>query len=205
MLNFVIFIYLFCCVVFFLMCGSGACSFHMCLVVVIVVVVVVDVVEKSKRVYPQAWSRRWKRFIRRYQSSFHSITMERGPIPTVPEGLSMSLPKIKYDLRNGGEKNTQTYQWKSKLMIFTVNEFRWVHSVCTYTHNNTPHSIGWYTPLDIPHAIYRFSLMFIKCYRINKNPSIVVNKSKFDGYLMKSKIKCNEYLPICLEPWTTTL
>ena len=27
------------------------------------------------------------------------MTIERGPIPTVPEGLSMSLPKIKYDLK----------------------------------------------------------------------------------------------------------
>lgn len=65
--------------------------------------------EKRKLVYPQAWSRRWKRFIRRYQSSFHSMTIERGPIPTVPEGLSMSLPKIKYDLRWGQRRRERKW------------------------------------------------------------------------------------------------
>lgn len=79
----------------FFMCGfSVFVHFHMCLFVV----------EKRKLVYPQAWSRRWKRFIRRYQSSFHSMTMLRGPIPSAPEGLSMSLPKIKYDLRDSERK-----------------------------------------------------------------------------------------------------
>lgn len=69
--------------------------------------------KKRKLVYPQAWSRRWKRFIRRYQSSFHSMTIERGPIPTVPEGLSMSLPKIKYDLREMGEwKRERDTRWE---------------------------------------------------------------------------------------------
>lgn len=79
---------------------------------------VVYLVEKRKLVYPQAWSRRWKRFIRRYQSSFHSMTIERGPIPTVPEGLSMSLPKIKYDLEQNEmrkwEKEKTTHKWTSE-------------------------------------------------------------------------------------------
>lgn len=89
-----IFFFLFSFIRFF-MCGfSVFVHFHMCLFVV----------EKRKLVYPQAWSRRWKRFIRRYQSSFHSMTMLRGPIPSAPEGLSMSLPKIKYDLRDSERK-----------------------------------------------------------------------------------------------------
>lgn len=32
-------------------------------------------------IYAQLRARRCKRFIRRYQSSFHSITIERGPMP----------------------------------------------------------------------------------------------------------------------------
>lgn len=41
---------------------------------------------------------RWNRFIRLYHSSFHSITIERGPMPSAAGGLSAFFPNIKYDL-----------------------------------------------------------------------------------------------------------
>lgn len=50
---------------------------------------------------------RWNRFIRLYHSSFHSITIERGPMPSAAGGLSAFFPNIKYDLetaKNGEMK-----------------------------------------------------------------------------------------------------
>lgn len=65
---------------------------------------------------------RWNRFIRLYQSSFHSITIERGPMPSAAGGLSAFFPNIKYCLNEKEEKKNvkKNYAQNDELFI------RWV-------------------------------------------------------------------------------
>lgn len=64
---------------------------------------------------------RWNRFIRLYHSSFHSITIERGPMPSAAGGLSAFFPNIKYDLNNTEKKNE-----REKYNALNDELFSWV-------------------------------------------------------------------------------
>lgn len=60
---------------------------------------------------------RWNRFIRVCHSSFHSITIERGPMPSAPGGLSAFFPNIKYDLNERKKKMERIMLWMMNCLV----------------------------------------------------------------------------------------